>query len=153
MSSIRSMFELTDEPVFIDFEDDGLPLQFSYELSAQSWRERYAFMREEYEKYLWFYSPICSKVRNFRALLRRICLNCLKAEGNPKQNEPFPHVRDMDLVLGFITEEEHERQAEEERENALSNALREARTNRALDEICDAITENALEELEEFKAR
>ncbi len=149
MHSIRSMFELADEPVFIDFEDDGLPLQFSYGLSSESWRNRYAFMREEYEKYLWFYSPICAKVRNFQALLRRICHNCLKAEGNPKQNDSFPRVRDMDLVLGFITEEEYERQIKEEEEYALKDAMREAHTNRTLDGICAAIVENVLENREE----
>lgn len=149
MAPIRSMRELADEPVFIDFQDDGLPLQFSYELSSKSWRERYAFMREEYAKYLWFYSPICSKVRSFQNLLRRICLNCLKAEGHLVKNENLLHVRDMDFALGFIAEEEYERLVKEEQENALRDAIREARTNFTLNEISDAIEESAWKELDE----
>ena len=65
------------------------------------------------------------------------------------KNENLLHVRDMDFALGFITEEEYERLVKEEQENALRDAIREARTNFTLNEISDAIEESAWKELDE----
>lgn len=139
MTQLRPMDELSDEPVFIQFQEDDRPLQRSYELSAEAWLERYSFMREEYVKYLWFYSPICAKVQKMRNLLHHLCQCCLNAQNHPQKNENFPLIRDMDLILGLISPEEYERQALEERNAALKTALRDHHVNHALDEICGEI--------------
>ncbi len=142
MPRFYSLDELKDEPVYIPYEDDGRLLQRSYELTPDQWRERYVFMREEYIKYLWFYSPICDKVRNMRKLLRHLC-RCWLAESHtdlPSENQ-LAEVRDMDLAIGLISPEEYEEQEEIERQEAMKYALRDAHVNTSVTQICDKIRE------------
>ncbi len=146
MSHFYSMDELKDEPVLVPIYDDGRLLEDTDELSTEVWRARYVFMREEYAKYRWFYSPICNKVQKMRELLGQLCTRCLEAEERPEKDREFSAVRDMDLILGLISPEEYARQtAEEQAENPNYMTL-DSHVNRALDKICDEIERNAHEE-------
>ncbi|MBQ6107964.1 MAG: hypothetical protein IJK97_07110 [Thermoguttaceae bacterium] len=137
MSYFHVLSDLSDEPFTLPFHDDGRPLQKSYDLTPEQWRERYALMRAEYTRWEWLYSPICSRLEGMRRLLLRLCLQCLEAENHPKKSDHFRHVRDLDLVLGLITEEEYKAEEARERANLLKAAIRDTHVNRTLDEICE----------------
>jgi len=137
MSYFHVLSNLSDEPFTLPFHDDGLPLQKNYELTPEQWRDRYVFMRTEYTRWQWFYSPICSRLEGMRRLLLRLCLHCLEAENHQKKNAHFQHVRDLDLVLGLITEEEYKEEEARERAKILKEAIHDVHVNRTLDEICE----------------
>lgn len=136
MSYFHVLSNLSDEPFTLPFHDDGRPLQKSYDLTPEQWRERYALMRAEYTRWLWLYSPICSRLEGMRRLLLRLCLQILEAENHPRKSDHFRHIRDLDLVLGLITEEEYKAEEARERANILKGAISDVHVNRTLDEIC-----------------
>lgn len=147
MSHFYSMDELKDEPVFVPIHDDGRPLEDVNAFPAEVWRTRYIFMREEYIKYRWFYSPICDKVQKMQELLRQLCVRCLEAEEHPEKEREITLVRDMDLILGLISPEEYARQVAEEQTENLNFAIQESHINHTLDEICDEIERSAQEDI------
>ncbi len=138
-----SMDELKDEPVFVPIHDDGRSLEEVSAFPAEVWRARYVFMREEYIKYRWFYSPICDKVQKMQELLRQLCVRCLEAEKHPEKECEITIVRDMDLILGLISPEEYARQVAEEQAENQNSIIQESRINHALDEICSEIERSA----------
>ncbi|MDO4629497.1 MAG: hypothetical protein Q4C70_09970 [Planctomycetia bacterium] len=146
MSHFYSMDELKEEPVFVPIHDDGQPLEEVSAFPAEVWRARYIFMREEYVKYRWFYSPICDQVQKMEELLRQLCIRCLEAEAHSEKDSEFPLVRDMDLILGLISPEEYARQVAEEQAENLNHTTQDSHINHALDEICDEIERSAQEE-------
>lgn len=150
MQRFYSLDELKDEPVFVPYLDDGKKLEDLVELTPEEWRARYASMREDYAKFQWFYSPICARILKMEQLLRRICRNCLLAENHPRKNDFFEKVREMDLVLGLISQEEYAALKEQEEQNAQKFALSDRNVNRTLDEICEEISKNAALLNEEF---
>lgn len=140
MSRFYSLDELKDEPVFIPYEDDGKPLAKNYTLTPEQWHERYVFMREEYIKYLWFYSPICAKVLGMRELLRHLCRAYFTAaEKSLPEGNLLEEVRDMDLALGLITQEQYGEQEEAQRREAMKYALRDAHANNTVNRMCEKI--------------
>ncbi|MBO5438496.1 MAG: hypothetical protein J6A23_12610 [Thermoguttaceae bacterium] len=142
MARFYAMSELPDEPVFIPFPKNQIPLDADA-LSAEDWRDRYSAMRQEFQKYLWAYSPVCSKRKKMVDLLRHLCVCALEMQDHPQKNAPLERVRDMDLVLGMISQEEYDQEVQHENAEELKFALRDRHANQTLDDICGEILRNA----------